>query len=504
MNKELTLNDLKNLKKNNNKKIISLCHGAFDLMHMGHIKHLQNAKSESDILVVSLTADSYINKGPGRPVFNEKLRMESISALQCVDYVYISHCKTAIESIEALKPDFYVKGSDYINPEDDLSGNINKEISAVKKFGGNIKYTNEITFSSSNLLNQFFSTIDETVKNFLYTFKKKYSLEKIFSSINDLKNMNVLVVGDAIIDEYNFVNPLGQTGKGNIPSVRFVGKEKYAGGAIAVANHISNFVKKVDVISVVGKNKQDTQFLKSMKKKNVKLNIFNIFDETLTKSRYVDQDLNRFFEVYICDDLMDMEYSKSKKIEKLINDKIRKYDVVVVPDFGNGFINDRIIKILTNNSKFLAVNTQINSGNRGYHAIGRYFKADFISLNEPEARLSSHDRSSDIKSICRKIVSNITKSNTISITRGKQGVLSYDKKKKKYFEIPSLAPKVVDRIGAGDAFLSLSSILMANKNDIDLSTFVGSVAAAIDVQIVCNSKSVDKVDLLKFINTIYK
>ena len=139
MNKELTLNDLKNLKKNNNKKIISLCHGAFDLMHMGHIKHLQNAKSESDILVVSLTADSYINKGPGRPVFNEKLRMESISALQCVDYVYISHCKTAIESIEALKPDFYVKGSDYINPEDDLSGNINKEISAVKKFGGNIK-----------------------------------------------------------------------------------------------------------------------------------------------------------------------------------------------------------------------------------------------------------------------------------------------------------------------------------------------------------------------------
>jgi rfaE bifunctional protein nucleotidyltransferase chain/domain len=504
MKKFINQSDLIKIRKKYRRKIITLCHGTFDLMHMGHIKHMQNAKSDSDILVVSITADKFVNKGPGRPVFTEKLRAESIAALECVDYIYIANSKTAIETINDLQPDFYAKGNDYSNESEDITGNISKEIQAVKNHGGKIKYTNEITFSSSSLLNEYFSYYSDDVKHFVDQFKKKHTLDYLFKAINSLNDLNVLVIGDAIIDEYIYVNPLGQTGKGNIPSVKFESSEKFAGGAIAVANHVSNFVKNVDVVSVIGSNKQDEKFLKSKSEKNVNLYLSNLFDKTLTKSRYIDSDFNRYFEVYSSDELLDLDKSKTIEIENFLSKNISKYDAVIVPDFGNGFINNSIIDIITTKSSFLAVNTQINSGNRGYHAITRYGKANFISLNEPEARLAAHDRSSSIESIASAVVTNMTKSDFISITRGKLGVLNYYKRKKSFYNIPSLAPKVIDRIGAGDAYLSLASILLANKNSIEISSFIGSVAAAIDVQIVCNSKSINKTDLMKFITTLYK
>ena len=66
-------------------KKIAHCHGCFDLMHLGHIKHFEAAKNTADVLIVTLTPDRFVNKGPGRPVFNEMHRMEAIAALQCVD-----------------------------------------------------------------------------------------------------------------------------------------------------------------------------------------------------------------------------------------------------------------------------------------------------------------------------------------------------------------------------------------------------------------------------------
>ena len=66
------------------------CHGVFDLLHVGHIRHFEKAKEMGDVLVVTTTPDKYVNKGPGRPAFNEKHRMEAIAALDVVDYVAIN------------------------------------------------------------------------------------------------------------------------------------------------------------------------------------------------------------------------------------------------------------------------------------------------------------------------------------------------------------------------------------------------------------------------------
>lgn len=136
-------------------KTIVHCHGCFDLMHPGHIKYFQAAKRMGDILVVTVSPDKYVDKGPDRPVFNETLRAESIAALECVDYVAVNQWPTAVETLRLLKPTFYVKGQEFENLED-KTGKLQKEYEVIKEIGAEIRFTHEIVFSSTKLLRQYF------------------------------------------------------------------------------------------------------------------------------------------------------------------------------------------------------------------------------------------------------------------------------------------------------------------------------------------------------------
>ena len=142
------------LKSENEKKIIH-CHGCFDLMHPGHIKYFQAAKKMGDILVVTVTPDVYIDKGPGRPAFNQHLRAECIAALECVDYVAINKWPTAEETLKLLRPDIYVKGQEFESLED-KTGKLQKEYTTLNEIGAEIRFTHEIVFSSTKLLNEYF------------------------------------------------------------------------------------------------------------------------------------------------------------------------------------------------------------------------------------------------------------------------------------------------------------------------------------------------------------
>ena len=122
------------------KKVV-LCHGVFDLLHYGHIEHLQEAKAQGDILVVSVTAAKYVNKGPGRPYFNDQQRMAFLASLEIVDYVLLSEAVTVHEIVKAVQPDIYVKGQEYAAAENDVTGNIGPEQEIVERYGGRIYFT---------------------------------------------------------------------------------------------------------------------------------------------------------------------------------------------------------------------------------------------------------------------------------------------------------------------------------------------------------------------------
>ncbi len=110
---------------------IVLCLGCFDLLHPGHLRHFRAAKRMGDILVVAVTSDRYVNKGSSRPVFNQDLRVEMVSALMCVDLAFVNDFPTGVEAIRALRPDVFVKGQEFESGEDP-TGRFQKEVAAAK------------------------------------------------------------------------------------------------------------------------------------------------------------------------------------------------------------------------------------------------------------------------------------------------------------------------------------------------------------------------------------
>jgi bifunctional ADP-heptose synthase (sugar kinase/adenylyltransferase) len=232
--------------------------------------------------------------------------------------------------------------------------------------------------------------------------------------------------------------------------------------------------------------------------------VFHRFQDapTVTKRRFVDSDLAKLFEVYFFQDSPKLE-NNGVETNRWLTENLADFDAVVVADFGNGFINEEMINVLCEKSRFLAVNTQINSGNRGYHVINRYSRTDFVSLNEPELRLAAHNRHAPLEDVS-KDVANRVQAKHIAITRGTKGAMLLDSNSQEVYRVPALSSRVIDRIGAGDAFLSLSSICLGKGIDPNVAVFVGSVAAAMDVQIVCNRDSVDQVSLKKYVSTLLK
>ena len=205
--------------------------------------------------------------------------------------------------------------------------------------------------------------------------EKAKIVENAKSIFDKLKDLNVLVIGDTIIDEYYFTDPKGRTIKDPILSVDYVRHERYAGGILAIANHVSNFVKNVKLITVLGDKKRSEEFVLEKLNKNISAEIFTKKDAfTTIKRRFIDKvrDEKLFKIEFITDAPL------NKEIEKVIVDylskEIPKYDVVIVGDFGHGFLSDDIVKALENESKYLSANVQTNSANMGFNYFIRYKK----------------------------------------------------------------------------------------------------------------------------------
>lgn len=479
------------------------CHGVFDLLHPGHLRHFKEAKAQGDCLVISVTPDCFVNKGPGRPVFNENLRVENLAELSVVDYVVLNNEPTAVGAIYSVKPNVYVKGSEYSNPSEDITGKITDEVNAVKRFGGDIFFTEDIVFSSSSLLNRFFEEHSDEVKAFLSQFRSKYSATEIVQKLEMLKALKVLVIGDAIIDEYQYVTTLGQSAKGLHMSALLEEKEVFLGGSLIISKHIADFTDDITLLTAIGDNCEYRNFINDMLEGHTKTE-FILQKQTLIKKRYVQNygtRLSKLFETYSTN-----EYTLSPKAKKQFREKILDHvagkDLILISDFGNGLIDYELAQELSQLPQFIGLNVQSNSGNRGFNVITKYNRADFISINEPELRLAVHNREHSIPVLIEELSRKIACKN-ISITSGVKG-LSCFTNAKLIGQIPAFATNAVDRVGAGDSYLALASMCLAAGFDHELAGFVGALAAAMDVEFVGNKESIRKVPLCKYITRILK
>jgi rfaE bifunctional protein nucleotidyltransferase chain/domain len=479
------------------------CHGVFDLLHVGHMRYFDEAKSLGDVLVVTITTDKHVNKGPHRPAFTEQLRAEVLAGLSCIDFVAVNPTPSAVEAIRLLRPDVYVKGPDYRDTAKDVTGKILEEEEAVKSVGGRLAFTSGETFSSTSLINQHMGVLPPDVQAYLADFGRRHPADEIIGYLDRAKGLKVLLVGEPIIDEYVYCEAIGKSSKEPTMVVKQLSSEKFAGGILAAANHVAGFCDEVACITQLGTENSHEAFIEGKLRPNVKrIYLHRRNSPTIVKRRLVE---NYFFlklmEVYEINDAA-LSPEEDEAVCQALMEHVPKYDVVIVIDFGHSMLSERARAILRERAKFLAVNAQCNAGNLGHHALSKYIGVDYMTATETEVRIESRDRHGAVRGLVKEVYDKLGCRRLI-VTRGKKGCLSCGAAEG-LVEIPAVAGKVVDRIGAGDAFLSVSALLAAQGAPLDVVGFAGNAAGALAVATVANRDPIDRAAYVKQVESLLK
>ncbi|MDO8662339.1 MAG: PfkB family carbohydrate kinase [Candidatus Omnitrophota bacterium] len=495
------INKVKSLKASG--KVVVQSHGIFDLIHPGVIEHLKSAKERGDVLIATVITDKDVRKGPGRPIFSGNLRAENVASLSMVDYVCVVGDETPFECVKRIKPNIFAKGKSIKDLDNEINNKIFEEVKELYFGKVRIHETGGFSLSSSEIINNFIDIYPEEVKSFLKDFSRKYSFKEISRKINSLNKLKILLVGDGIIDEYHYCEAMGRSAKAPLVVNKYITHEIFAGGAFAIANHLAGLSGNIHLVSLLGNEPAREDFIRSNLKPNVTTKFFYRKDgSTIVKKRYINQYQNqKLFEVnYLSDSYINGGLESG--IIKYLNSVAASYDLILISDFGHGFITNRIIEAIQDSKVKFAVNTQTNAANAGFNMITKYRKPFYVCLDEPELRWAAQERFADIESVAKKILETVHASNLV-VTLGKRGSFGINNRGQINYT-PIFSSKVIDTVGAGDAFFAFTAPCVAQKMPLDLVSFIGNAVGALAVQIVCNKRPIEKYELLEFIHALMK
>ncbi len=471
------------------KKRVVHCHGVFDLLYIGVIRHFELAKELGDVLMVTVTADAQSPHAPTGPLFNEDLRSEALAALGAVDYVAIVPSLSAVEAIQKLRPDVYAPWDEDL-PESGKQSTPGPTAEAIlHAAGGQLVTLPKSQMRPHGMVQRFTRTLSQEAGDFLSRFAARYSARQVMEYLEKARNMRVLFLGEAIIDEYQYCETIGKSGKEPVLAVRYLSSEQFAGGIMATANHAAAFSDRIGIVTLLGTQESYEQFIRE--KLDPKIDATFVYmpgAPTIVKRRLVETyPFQKLFEVYTMEP--DVPEAVSNALYARLKGILPGFDAVVVTDYGHGMVTPEIVDLLCSQNRFLAINTQTNAANQGYNTVSKYRRADFICVSEKELRLEARSRSKDMRLIIAETAAKL-ECERMLITRGAQGCLCY-RKGEGFFDIPSFTNRIVDRIGAGDALLAVSSLCAAQAAPIEIIGFIGNVVGAQAVEIVGNRSAIN-------------
>ncbi|HXJ79410.1 MAG TPA: bifunctional ADP-heptose synthase [Candidatus Methylomirabilis sp.] len=341
----------------------------------------------------------------------------------------------------------------------------------------------------------------QDARRFLEAFKRRHSLAEVEAGLAALRKLRVLVVGEAIIDEYSYCTPLGKSPKEAIVSTKHLRRETHAGGALACANHVAGFCEVVHLVTGLGGDDTREAFVRERLKPNVAPRFFvRPGAPTITKRRYIwEPFLVRLFEVDFMDD-SPWPAPLEEEMLRHLRESVPTYDVVVVADYGHGFLGERVATLLAERARFLAVNTQANAANLGFHIVTKYPRASYVCIDEPELRLATRDRWGSVEELADKVRAHLG-GPAIAVTRGRLGAL-VSGADGAWWTVPIFSQAVVDRMGAGDAFLSVTAPCVASGMSMDMAGLLGSAVGALAVGIVGNRSAIEPGALTRFVTDL--
>lgn len=458
-----------------------MCHGVFDIVHPGHIRHFLFAKSKAPTLIASLTSDIHINKGEFRPHVPQDLRAINLAALDFIDFVVIDDNDTPLRNLSVIKPDLFAKGFEY-SPENKSFAKTKEEIELVKSYGGEVIFTpGDFVLSSSKFIQQSPPNL-KYEKLMILMDRANISFSDIRKVLESFKNKKIHVVGDTIIDSYTRCTMIGGQTKTPTLSVRFEEKTDYVGGAGIVAAHLRAAGASVSFSTVLG----DDQLGKLAREQVAKWDIedFSIIDgnrPTVNKNAVVVDDY-RLLKIDTLDNRPISETHLRALCEQISSITC---DGIVFSDFRHGIFNRSTIPSLIRSipkNVFRVADSQVASrwGN-----ILEFRGFDLITPNEREARFSLGDQDSGIRSLASEIYDK-SGCGVLILKLGDKGIITCSDKNAttldSYFVMDSFAEGAVDPVGAGDALLAYSTLAMVSTNNPIIASILGNLAAACECE----------------------
>ena len=462
------------------KKKVIMCHGVFDIVHPGHVRHLIYAKSKGDILVVSVTADEHISKANVRPYVPEDLRAINLAAFEMVDYVIVDRDPTPLGNLRRIQPDYYAKGYEYV------AGNVHpktrEEMDVLDSYGGEVIFTpGDIVYSSSHLIETAPPNIAGDKLTVLLS-GEGLTFADLRDAVLKLSGIRVHVVGDTIVDSYTHCSMIGGMTKTPTLSVRFESRHNFTGGAAIVAKHLRAAGGEVVFSTVLGEDALKEQVLRDLTDSGVRcLPIVDPTRPTTNKDAIV-VDGYRLLKV----DTLDNRSISEKALRQFATQiASTPTDAVVCSDFRHGIFNRHTIPELVAAipaNAYRVADSQVASrwGN-----ILEFKGFDLITPNEREARFALGDQDSVVRPLGVELFGR-AECKTLMLKLGDRGMITFRDRPavdaRSFFTIDSFAERAVDPVGAGDALLAYATLAVVATRSEVVASILGSFAAGIECE----------------------
>lgn len=460
-----------------------MCHGTFDLVHPGHLRHLLYAKSKGDHLIVSLTCDAHVDKANYRPYVPEELRAMNLAALEIVDYVVIDRHPAPLENLAIIQPDIFVKGFEY--GAGGLHPKTEQEKTVIEGYGGELIFTpGDIVYSSSAIIESHAPDLADD-KLAILLDGENLSFGKLYEALDQFGELTVHVVGDTIIDSLTRCEMIGANAKTPTFSVRFESRTDYVGGAGVVAKHLRAGGAEVRFSTVLGEDDLKDFVLDDMRTAGVQTDaIVDSTRPTTHKNAFVAGGY-RLLKVDTLDNRTVSEKIAARLREDISNTSA---GAMVFSDFRHGIFNrDTIPDLMAAipEGVFRVADSQVASrwGN-----ILQFRDFDLITPNEKEARFALADQDTVVRPLGSELYRQAG-CRVLILKLGSRGVLVFrrnignDDDYRSFFSIDSFADRVIDAVGSGDALLAYSTLALKATGNAVIAAILGSIAAGAECEL---------------------
>ncbi len=468
-------------------KTIVQCHGCFDIVHPGHIRYLEYASRQGDLLLVTLTGDADVSKGTQRPYIPQELRAENLAALTCVDRVYIDPNPTAESILRDVKPDVYIKGREY---ERSADPRFLKEREIVEECGGRIVFSSgEVVFSSSALIDMVPRDADLQAQR-LSVICERHDLTQssLTHVIDQFRDQRVLVVGDTILDRYVFCDAVDIASESPMMSLNQLDETTYVGGAAIVARHVAALGGHPCLLTAIGHDEQSQYVEEVLARDGVQTQLLRCRPDVAEKSRYLVDD-KKLLKVQSAEPIP-LDSLAQRRAMSVLEAEAENADAVIFCDFGFGMITAGLLERVL--PRLRARVRVITADVSGQHAsLMNFHGADLLTPTERELRSNVNDFNQGLSSVAYSLLSS-TQAKHLIVTLEKKGMVLFDRAtddpehpqwaaRLVSEHLPTFNERPIDSLGGGDALLATASLSLAVGAPMMTAAYLGNAAAAIEI-----------------------